>query len=99
MNICYGVLNGEPDAVHFLRYGRESLDDVQAVLLFTDGLFLPKEDPHQLDDWSQFVDLYQSGGLSAIHREVRALEQLDPGCRLYPRFKTHDDIAAIAITF
>jgi serine/threonine protein phosphatase PrpC len=99
MNICYGVLNGEPEAVHFLRYGRESLDNVQAVLLFTDGLFLPKEDPHQLDNWPLFVDLYLSGGLSAIHEKVRFLERQDPGCRLYPRFKTHDDIAAIAITF
>ena len=99
MNICYGVLNGEPEAVDFLRWGRESLDDVQAVLLFTDGLFLPKEDPHQLDNWSLFVDLYLSGGLSSIHEKVRSLELLDPGCRLYPRFKTHDDIAAIAITF
>ena len=99
MNIFYGALNGEPEAVHFLRYGRESLDDVQAVLLFTDGLFLPKEDPHQHDNWSHFVDLYLSGGLSAIHERVRSLELLDPGCRLYPRFKTHDDIAAIAITF
>ena len=99
MNIFYGVLNGEPEAARFLRHGRESLDDVQAVLLFTDGLFLPKEDPHQLDNWSLFVDLYLSGGLSAIHQEVRTLELLDPSCRLYPRFKTHDDIAAIAITF
>jgi serine/threonine protein phosphatase PrpC len=99
MNIFYGVLNGEPEAGRFIRHGRESLDDVQAVLLFSDGLFLPKEDPHQLDNWSLFVDLYLAGGLPAIHEKVRSLESLDPGCRLYPRFKTHDDIAAIAITF
>ena len=99
MNVFYGVLNGEPEAVHFLRHGRESLEGVQAVLLFTDGLFLPKEDPHQPDNWSLFVDLYLSGGLTAIHEQVRSLELMDPGCRLYPRFKKHDDIAAIAITF
>jgi len=99
MNIFYGVLNGEPEAVRFLRHGRESLDDVQAVLLFTDGLFLPKEDPDQPDNWPLFVDLFLSGGLSAIHRKVRSLELLDPGCRLYPRFKTHDDVAAVALKF
>ena len=99
MNVFYGVLNGEPEAVHFLRHGRESLVGVQSVLLFSDGLFLPKEDPHQLDNWSLFVDLYLSGGLAAIHEEVRSLELQDPECRLYPRFKKHDDIAAIAITF
>ncbi len=99
MNIFYGILNGEPEAVRFLRHGRESLDGVEAVLLFSDGLFLPKEDPHQFDNWSLFVDLYLSGGLPAIHDQVRSLELQDPGCRLYPRFKQHDDIAAIAIKF
>ncbi len=99
MNIFYGILNGEPEAVHFLRHGRESLDGVEAVLLFSDGLFLPKEDPNQLDNWSLFVDLYLSGGLPAIHERVRSVELRDPGCRLYPRFKKHDDIAAIAIKF
>ncbi len=99
MNIFYGVLNGEPEALNFLCRGRESLDGVQAILLFTDGLFLPKKDPHQLDNWSLFVDLYLSGGLPAIHQKVRSLELLDPDCRMYPRFKKHDDIAAIAITF
>ncbi len=99
MNIFYGVLNGEPEALNFLRRGRQSLDGVQAILLFTDGLFLPKKDPHQLDNWSLFVDLYLSGGLAAIHEKVRFLELLDPDCRMYPRFKKHDDIAAIAIRF
>ena len=99
MNIFYGGLNGEPEALNFLRRGRESLNGVQAILLFTDGLFLPKKDPDQLDNWSLFVDLYLSGGLAAIHEKVRSLELLDPDCRIYPRFKKHDDIAAIAITF
>jgi len=99
MNISYGSLNGEPEAMHFLRHGRESLDGVRALLLFTDGLFLPKEDPHQHTDWSRLVDLFHEGGLHAIHDRVRAQERTDPGCRRYPRFKMHDDIAAIAVTF
>lgn len=99
MNVTYGVLNGEPEAMRFLQYGRESLDDVSAILLFTDGLFLPKEDPDQASDWSLFADLYREGGLHAVHERVRSLEQTDPDCRQYPRFKRHDDIAAIAVSF
>jgi len=37
------------------------------------------------------------GGLQAVRNHVRRLQQEDPTCRKYPRFKQHDDIAAVAI--
>ena len=43
--------------------------------------------------------LYLDGGLSAVFRQVRQLQSDDPECRRYPRFKCHDDIAAVALTF
>lgn len=99
MNISYGVLNGEDRAMNFLRHGRQSLAGVSDMLLFTDGLFLPRETPGAEHDWAEFVDLYRRGGLGAIHRQVRAIQADDPGCRRFPRFKQHDDIAAVAVTF
>lgn len=98
MNITYGVLNGEPESMHFLRDGRESLAGVSDILLFTDGLLLPKTDPRSPSDWQTFADLYRSGGLTAIRNHVRALQREDSTCRRYPRFKTHDDIAAVAVS-
>lgn len=98
MNVRYGVLNGEPESMHFLRHGRQSLAGVTDIVLFTDGLALPKADPRAPSDWQAFVDLYRAGGLAAIRDHVRSLQHRDPGCRRYPRFKMHDDIAAIAIT-
>jgi len=97
MNRNYGVLNGEPEAVKFLDHGRESLDGVAAILLFTDGLFLPMADPSAGHDWCNFVEMYKQGGLQNIHSHIRNLQQIDPECCLYPRFKKHDDIAAIAL--
>ncbi|WP_168206007.1 protein phosphatase 2C domain-containing protein [Geobacter sp. FeAm09] len=97
MNRSYGTLNGEAVALDFLNCGRVALDGVAAILLFTDGLFLPKENPEDASDWSRFVACYQQGGLQEICDHVRALQQDDPFCRVYPRFKLHDDIAAIAI--
>ncbi|SHO46993.1 Protein phosphatase 2C [Desulfopila aestuarii DSM 18488] len=98
MNISYGVLNGEPEALNFLRHGYEDLTDVSDILLFTDGLHLPRENPKEEHDWQTFVELYRLGGLQAVRDHVRHLQQQDPACRKYPRFKLHDDIAAVAIS-
>ena len=99
MNRSYGVLNGEPEAVDFLRHGRHSLAGVSDILLFTDGLMLPKADPGHPTDWHRFAAIYRRGGLAALRDHVRAAQESDPACRLYPRFKMHDDIAAVAVSF
>jgi hypothetical protein len=97
MNIKYGVLNGEPEAMNFLRHGYQDLAGVSDILLFTDGLFLPRENPLDCDDWQLLANLYRHGGLQAVRNHVRRLQKEDPSCRKYPRFKQHDDIAAVAI--
>jgi len=98
MNVSYGVLNGEPESLAFLGHGRCSLDDIADILLFTDGLALPKANPKGPSDWRAFADLYRRGGLPALRDHVRGLQSKDPTCRRYPRFKLHDDIAAVAVT-
>jgi hypothetical protein len=98
MNVRYGVLNGEPESLSFLSHGRRSLSDLAGILLFTDGLQLPKSEPGDPTDWQWFADLYRLGGLAGIRNHVRMLQRQDPDCRQYPRFKRHDDIAAVAVT-
>ena len=98
MNIGYGVLNGEPKAMDFIRHGYEDLTDVSDILLFTDGLHIPRENPLEEHDWPTFIMLYRQGGLQAVRDHVRHLQLQDPDCRIYPRFKVHDDIAAVAIS-
>lgn len=97
MNLDYGVFNGEPEALEFLQSGMRDLSDVSQVLLFTDGLLLPNEHPWEDRDFGEQVDLFRSSGLKGLRDRIRSIETTDMGCRLYPRFKTHDDIAAIAI--
>lgn len=99
MNITYGVLNGEEEALSFLNHGSVALDGVKHILLFTDGLFIPREDPEAANDFETWVSLFLDKGLQGVRDHVRSLEQTDPGCRRFPRFKTHDDIAAIALSF
>lgn len=97
-NIKSGVLNGDSDAEKFLQTGQRSLKGVAHILLFTDGLLIPKEDPRQPDDFETFAELFLTGGLKRVKQYVRKLEDEDPKCWKYPRYKQHDDIAAVAIT-
>ena len=98
-NIKYGVFNGEAEAEKFLKSGRESLKNVAHILIFTDGLFVPKEDPDEPDNFKILVDLFLRGGLEMVKNYVRDLESKDPNCWQYVRLKQFDDIAAIAVSF
>ena len=98
-NEVYGVLNGEGGPESFMKTGQEKLENVSHILLFTDGLMIPKEDPVGKDDWKLFVDLFLQGGLENIKNFVRNLQKDDPKCWKYPRYKQHDDITAISLTF
>ena len=97
MNIHYGVLNGEPGAEAFLNQGTEPLDNVTDILLFTDGLSMPREIPEKQKDYASLVNVYQSLGLEGVKDMIREKEKTDPFCLAFPRFKCHDDIAAIAV--
>lgn len=99
VNLDYGVFNGEPEALNFLRSGRISLRDIQDLIIFSDGLMLPKQDPTTPFDVDRFVDLYRKGGLQRIRAYVRKKQGEDISCKIYPRFKTHDDISAVSLHF
>ena len=97
MNRSYGVLNGEPEALDFTQKGFESLEDVTSILLFTDGLQLPSTTPAQEKSFSRLAQKFKKDGLMGVKESIRKIESQDPDIRRYPRFKCHDDIAAIAV--
>lgn len=97
-NVEYGALNGEAEAVSFLKSGIVDVSDITHIVIFTDGLFIPKEDPAADYDWKMFVKLYQEGGLRGVVDYVRCMEENDPYCWKYPRYKQFDDITAISIS-
>jgi len=99
MNITYGVLNGEKTAEAFLNQGEEPLDRVAHVLIFTDGLSIPQPEPEPHKDFNDLVRTYLNMGLEGLKQMIRSQEEKDPHCLICPRFKCHDDIAAIAVRF
>lgn len=98
MNRDYGVLNGDTAAEAFFCQGRITLDNIQHILAFSDGLLPPLARQGAMPDFSQLTRLYLQGGLEGLGQWVRFVEGRDPHCHRYPRFKCHDDVAALAIS-
>lgn len=98
-NVGYGVLNGEDDAAAFIQTTTIERQGIESILLFTDGLLIPGEDPDAPEDWEKYADIYRRLGLDGLVQHVRGLEDSDPQQTKFPRYKPHDDIAAIAIDF
>lgn len=99
MNRDYGVFNGEAEALSFLGHGSSPLAGVRDIIIFSDGLDLPRNNPRADPDMGTFLDLYEGGGLSGVRRAVRTKQLEDLFCTRYPRFKIHDDIGAVALRF
>lgn len=96
----YGVLNGEEDAVEFVEYGRVNRQGLLHVLLFTDGLFFPKEViPDEAHYWEFIANRLVGKGLKGCIDELVALEETDPECIQYPRFKKSDDKTVMMLSF
>ncbi len=98
MNEDYGVLNGEDAALDFISSGSMPLKGIQHVIAFTDGMFTPEKDPRTGFDFATFAAQFQEEGIHGILASIRAREETDPRCHLYPRFKQHDDATAVALS-
>jgi hypothetical protein len=98
-NVSYGVMNGEEEMAGFVRIGRESLEGIRHILIFSDGMIIPKKNPQDKDDLDTLVKLFLRGGMVEVKDYVRKLENDDPNCWEYPRLKQHDDLTAIAVSF
>lgn len=96
----YGVLNGEDSAVEFVEYGRVNRQGIMHILLFTDGLFLPKEVvPDETYYWKFIANMLVRKGLKGYIDDLVALEETDPECIQYSRFKKSDDKTAMMLSF
>lgn len=93
----YGVLNGEEQAIEYVEYGKISRVGVKHLVLVTDGLFWPLGHQEK-QDWSQMVHKMIDMGLEHYVHALTKVEESDPECLKYPRFKTSDDKTGIILT-
>lgn len=96
-NVTYGVLNGEDDAAEFIRTTTIPAEGVSKIILLSDGLFIPKENPSGEDSWAEIARKESEGGIKAVLEYVRSIESTDPDCIRYPRFKQHDDASGAVL--
>ena len=96
----YGVLNGEREAIDFLEYGKINHNQIQQLIMLTDGLFFPEElVPEGSGYWEHNIQLLLEKGLVKYTEELMELEEDDSECLKYPRFKKSDDKAGIILHF
>jgi serine/threonine protein phosphatase PrpC len=93
----YGVLNGDPACHDYLEYGRINRSDVKALVLLTDGLFMLRPHDGAEPRWEETVLPIVHKGLQRYTDELLALENSDPECTRYVRFKKSDDKTGIYI--
>jgi hypothetical protein len=98
-NKKYGLIDGGLKMEKFLRLGKVNLEGIKHVILFTDGFLPPKKDPRKKDDFSNFVRLFEKGGLKLVAKTHWQIQSADPWGWKYIRLKKHDDMAAIALSF
>lgn len=96
----YGVLNGEPEAVKYFEYGKINKVGLTHLILLTDGLFLPTESiPEGESYWEYTAYSILEKGIEKYAADLIDLEESDPECITYPRFKKSDDKAGIVMDF
>ncbi|REE68691.1 protein phosphatase 2C-like protein [Paenibacillus taihuensis] len=94
----YSVINGDPAFADYAEYGRISRTNLQALLLFSDGLYIPKPpgEPDK-DSAGEIASLVREMGLPRYIEWLTALEESDPDCTQFPRMKKSDDKTALWI--
>lgn len=96
-NQTYGVLNGDPNVIEHLRSATIPNEDIAAILILSDGL-IPPAQPGKDPDWEIVVDSYKKGGIQGVKDTIRSIEDGDPGCVQFPRFKLHDDASILEVS-
>lgn len=95
----YGVINGEPACPDFLESGRINRIHLRALVLLTDGLFMPRPCGGTEPKWEDTVLPIVHKGLQRYTDELLMLENDDPECLRYVRFKKSDDKTGIVLYF
>lgn len=97
----YSVLDGSKEASLFLESGKINRIHLAGIIICTDGLFMHDEKGavSRIDPIENLVEQISIVGLEGYINYLIALENNDPECLRFPRFKKSDDKTAIYIEF
>ncbi|QFZ21341.1 protein phosphatase 2C domain-containing protein [Saccharothrix syringae] len=92
----FWVAEADPGAARHASRASWARDEVDALLLATDGVSCGVDD-YGLFDWPQALDLARREGPAAVLAAVRQAEADDPDGARWPRAKRHDDQALVLV--
>lgn len=92
----YSIMDGTTEAMEFLSYGRIPLQQVEKVLLLTDGLQLYGVNG---DVWRETAMYAMEYGVEQLLKSVVQQEENDIYLQTYPRFKHADDKTGILLEY
>jgi serine/threonine protein phosphatase PrpC len=97
------TINGLPSLAAYVETGSFPLDDLDAILLCSDGFYYPapleESEAEARARYRLMREEIEAGGLTGYIAALRAAEQSDPGFTKYPRLGQFDDATAVYITF
>jgi hypothetical protein len=86
-----------------MEYGRISRSQLKALLIVSDGLFLPSgyrlPNGEAASGMEALVRMVSEKSLGGYAQWLLELEQSDPECLRFPRFKPSDDKTGIWMIF
>ena len=94
----YGVINGEPEAEHYIEYGAINKIRLKHLILLSDGFYVPGRGPDADDVWRKLAEAILTFGLGEYAAMLERFEAEDPDGRRHARLKKSDDKTGIVIT-
>jgi serine/threonine protein phosphatase PrpC len=91
----YWIAESDPGAAHKAISRTLPIDQIQALLLLTDGAAAGVTRYGEPNTWSELVHQVASDGARQVLDDLYQLEETDPTGQRWPRAKSHDDKTAI----
>jgi hypothetical protein len=93
----FWVAEADPAAAYRAFTARWPRDQVDAVLMASDGMSCGVEEYGLFADWSAVLDTVRAEGAQAVLDKVRDAERNDPDGTRWPRPKLHDDKTLVLV--
>jgi hypothetical protein len=91
----YGVIAADRACLAFVEH--MTVVDPQSALMTSDGFFRLVDHYNEMSERELLARASGNAEIAALYDRLRAIEQSDPDCRKFPRFKPADDASAIAL--
>lgn len=95
----FWVAEADPDAAKQAMRATWLRDQVQAIVMASDGVSCGVDDYGVFADWTALYDQAVQDGLHTVLDAVRKAEESDPDGRKWPRPKPHDDQSLVVVHF